>query len=224
MPDTARPKSNGDKLSADEVNQDLPTVETAGETINGGTLPVPCFIKDSDGEWYASDANDTTKLQFHGFAVSNGTDGNDITIQNHGVVSGFSGLDAGKKYYVQDDKTLGTSPGTYLICVGVAISATEILILPKREFDEMESKTVDTVYEAYTDGIVTAYVTATSNDEARLDGYTDGSNPPTTKIAAWQTSTNYKGGFTFPVKKGNYWKVTKISGTATITIKWTPLN
>lgn len=132
MSDTARPKSSGDKLSADEINQDLPVIMTAGETINGATLPVAVYIKDSDGEVYACDGNDTSALDFLGFAVSNGTDGNDITVQNHGVVSGFTGLDAGKKYYVQDDKTLGTTLATYYVCIGIAISATQILIMRQK--------------------------------------------------------------------------------------------
>lgn len=77
---------------------------------------------------YSSDANDSNRLKFHGFAISNSTDGNDITIQMGGIVSGFTGLSEGTKYYVQDDGTIGTSVGTTTILVGVAISATEIVI------------------------------------------------------------------------------------------------
>jgi len=128
MSNTARPKSAGDKLSAAEINADLPVVVTAGETINGATLPVAVYIKDADGEVYACDADDANALEFIGFAISNSTDGNPITVQTKGIVSGFSGLDAGKKYYVQDDKTIGTSIGTYEILVGIAISTTQILI------------------------------------------------------------------------------------------------
>jgi len=128
MSDTTRPKSTGDKLSADEINQDLPVQMTAGETINGATLPVALYIKDADGEVYACDADDANALEFIGFAVSNSTDGNPITVQTKGIVSGFTGLDAGKKYYIQDDKTIGTSIGTYEVLVGIAISTTQILI------------------------------------------------------------------------------------------------
>lgn len=129
MSDTARPKSSGDKLSTNEINQDLPIQMTAGETINGATLPVPLYVSSADGEVYACDGNDTSKLEFIGFAVSNSTDGNSITVQKDGVVSGFSGLTVGSKYYVQDTVgTIGTSVGTYEIYVGRAISATQILI------------------------------------------------------------------------------------------------
>lgn len=100
----------------------------AGETINGGTLPVAIYIDDTTNEVYACDANDTSKLEFIGFAISNSTDGNSIQIQNNGIVSGFTGLDIGKKYYIQDDQTIGTSVGTYDVLVGIAVSATQLLI------------------------------------------------------------------------------------------------
>ena len=101
----------------------------AGATINGATLPVAVYQNTSDNEFYNCDANDITKLNFVGFAISNSTDGNSIDIQFEGIVKGFTGLSEGVKYYVQDDKTIGTSKGTYEILVGIAISATELLIM-----------------------------------------------------------------------------------------------
>lgn len=102
----------------------------AGETLNGGTLPVPVYQNDSDNELYACDANDATKYKFIGFVTSNSTDGNPIRFQGAGVIGGFSGLSEGEKYYVQDTAgTIGTSPGTQEILVGVAISTTELLIM-----------------------------------------------------------------------------------------------
>ena len=101
----------------------------AGETINGATSPVPIYISKADGEAYACDANDTNKYKFASFAISNSTDGNPIKVQGSGVVSGFSGLSTGEKYYVQDTAgTIGTTPGTMEILVGVAISSTQLLI------------------------------------------------------------------------------------------------
>lgn len=100
-----------------------------GETINGATLPVPVYQNKTDNELYACDGNDTGKLKFLGFVISNGTDGNPADFQGAGIVGGFSGLDEGEKYYLSD--TVGTiqnSPGTYAVLVGIAISATELLI------------------------------------------------------------------------------------------------
>lgn len=81
-----------------------------------------------DAELYACDADNINKINFSGFAISNSTDGNPISFQGSGIVRGFSGLSKGKKYYIQDDKTIGTSPDTYEVLVGVAISETELLI------------------------------------------------------------------------------------------------
>jgi hypothetical protein len=101
---------------------------TAGETISGATTPVPVYPKSADGEWYACDGNDQTKLAFDGFAVSNGTDGNNIEIQFEGIVEGFTDLTAGARYYVQNDGSIDTSVGTYEVQVGIAVSATELRI------------------------------------------------------------------------------------------------
>lgn len=102
---------------------------TAGATINGATLPVPVYQNKTDNEFYACDANDTAALKFTGFAISNGTDGTTMDVQFNGVVTGFSALDEGEKYYVQDAiGTIGTTIGTREVLVGIAISPTELLI------------------------------------------------------------------------------------------------
>jgi len=131
--------SAGDVVEASDLNiisdnasrgSGMDDASNAGETINGATLPVPIFIKQADGEIYACDANDQERILFDGFAITNSTNGNPISIQTSGVVPGFTGLTKGAKYYVQDAVgTIGTTPGTYKLLVGVAISATEILIL-----------------------------------------------------------------------------------------------
>lgn len=118
---------SGDAVLEDEEIKNIVSLN-AGETINGATLPVAVYVKAADGEVYACDGNDTDKLNFFGFAISNSTDGNAIKIQVLGVVSGFTGLTTGSEYFVQDDKTLGTTPGTYYILVGRAVSSTQILI------------------------------------------------------------------------------------------------
>ena len=121
-------KDSTDTVLEDREVKNIATL-TAGETINGATLPVAVFQDISDNEFYACDGNDTSKLTFTGFAISNGTDGNDLVIQFTNVVGGFTGLSEGARYYVQDDKTIGISPGTYSILVGIAVSQTEIQIL-----------------------------------------------------------------------------------------------
>lgn len=130
MSDTARPKSSGDKLSADEVNADLPIVLTGGETISGATTPAPVYIDSGDGELYLCDADDTDKLGFIGFVIDDSTDGNNATLQKDGIVSGFSGLTTGSKYYLSDTAgAISTTPGTNEVLVGIAVSATQLLII-----------------------------------------------------------------------------------------------
>ena len=102
---------------------------TAGATIDGATLPVPVYQNKSDGRFYACDANDNTAYKYLGFAVSNGTAATAMIVQFAGIVAGFSGLSFGEKYYVSDTVgTISTSPGTQEILVGIAISATEVMI------------------------------------------------------------------------------------------------
>lgn len=146
MAESKNDYAGGDKIIDTDLNQIADNSNDgggfrddldAGETINGGTLPVAIYQDTSDNEVYACDGNDTDKLQFFGFAISNSTDGNAIEIQTDGVVDGFSALDEGELYYVQDDKTIGTSKGTYPVLVGRAISTTEIAIIKEMNTVEM---------------------------------------------------------------------------------------
>lgn len=65
----------------------------------------------------------------------------------------------------------------------------------------------DTVYQAATDGFVMAYM----NTNAIIEGLTDSSTPPTTirvKDNGGQNTAGQWSSITFPVKSGDYWKVT----------------
>ena len=121
----------GEELSSDKLNKNIIAGSyDAGETINGGTLPVPVYQNTADNEFYKCDANVSTKLEFVGFSISNGTNGNAMDIQFNGIVKGFSGLTEGARYYVSDTAGLiSTSKGTYEVLVGIAISTTELLII-----------------------------------------------------------------------------------------------
>lgn len=109
-------------------------ISTAGATINGATLPVPIYLDNTSDKVLACDGNDQVKLDFIGFAITNSTDTNPITVQTSGIVGGFTGLNIGTKYYVQDAiGTIGATMGTYEVLVGIAVSATEILIMQGSE-------------------------------------------------------------------------------------------
>ena len=119
----------GDEMTSAKLNKNIIAGSyNAGETIEGATLPVACYQNATDNEFYACDGNDQAKLDFIGFAITDSTDGNPIDIQFNGIVKGFTGLVEGTRYYIQDDKTIGTTIGTYETQVGIAISETELFI------------------------------------------------------------------------------------------------
>jgi hypothetical protein len=126
--------SAGDEFPATDANQIYRGGSSvvgllAGETINGATLPVPVYQSSADNEFYACIGNDTTKMVFVGFAISNSTNGNAITIQFEGIVKGFTGLTEGVSYYISDTSgVISTTVGTYSIPIGTAISESELLI------------------------------------------------------------------------------------------------
>ena len=148
----------------------------AGATINGATLPVPVYQNTTDNEVYACDANVSTALEFIGFAISNGTDGNAIIIQHTGIVGGFTGLSEGERYYVQDTAgTIGTSKGTYEVLVGIAISETELLII-KAPTDRI-----------FKNGVATRAGSVASGDQVIAHGL--GAIPKKVKITAYYLQT-----------------------------------
>jgi len=125
---TGTPASGNKFVTQDTLDAIQKDSQTAGATISGATTPVACYMLNSDDEWYACDANDQTKLDFQGFAITNGTDGASMDIQFEGIVPGFTSLTKGARYYVSDTGTMTTTMGTYEVYVGIALSTTEILI------------------------------------------------------------------------------------------------
>jgi len=90
-----------------------------------------------------------------------------------------------------------------------------------------EVKAFGTVYQASTDGFVTVNLYYNRLSYSFIKGYTDSSNPPTTLVAGDSTAGNYLqdyGSISFPVRKGNYWKVENTGDTPnSYRIQWTPL-
>ncbi len=88
---------------------------------------------------------------------------------------------------------------------------------PLSGFGMWESKSNNTVYEAATDGIVTAY-TVNNAAAQNIEIKTDGNNPPTTR-RIYNVTDLYPTGTMCPVKKGDYWKA---EGLAQF-VWWLPL-
>jgi len=90
-----------------------------------------------------------------------------------------------------------------------------------------EVKAFSTIYQAPTDGFVTGNLLYSGTSYSLIKGYTDSSNPPTTLVAGDSTAGSYwqdYGSISFPVRKGNYWKVENLGDTPnSYRIQWTPL-
>jgi hypothetical protein len=98
-----------------------------------------------------------------------------------------------------------------------------------------DTKAIDTVYQALTDGFALGTVDVSSliTYIGRIDGYTDSSNPPTTRRAScmaswWFYSTVLVNSLTMPVKKGDFWKIAKNTawpayGNPAFTVYWISL-
>jgi len=77
-------------------------------------------------------------------------------------------------------------------------------------FGSWASKLDNTVYQAASDGFVTAWVNTGSGS---VEGYTDSSNPPTTlRVKDTTGQTNRPASIMFPVRKGHFWKTVGANG------------
>jgi len=82
----------------------------------------------------------------------------------------------------------------------------------KRAFGAWDDTPVeDTSYLAATDGLVCC---TASTENALIQGYTDGDDPPTTERVRdlGGSGSGNDAGLTMPVRKGDYWKITCAPG------------
>lgn len=111
-------------------NHTIPVV--AGENITvTGTLPVPVYIKASDGLLYRSNAAAITSALFDGFITNSVLTSGTANVIIDGIVGGFSGLTIGTYYYISD--TVGTitataTSSTYTNLIGKAVTTSSIKI------------------------------------------------------------------------------------------------
>jgi hypothetical protein len=116
--------------------------KTAGESITAGDAVYISSGTGSDslrtsGQVYRLEAKNDDRVEFLGFAQNTVTSGQTVNIQTTGRLSGFTGLTVGKPVFASvavsgfEGKVQTTSPdanGQWVIQVGVAVSATELLI------------------------------------------------------------------------------------------------
>lgn len=100
---------------------------TAGWTQRAGATPLQMGdYTDYSGATFG--ATGTFRLAVAGFSLNSSIAGDDAILHLAGVVTGFTGLTAGEKYYLQNTVgTIGLTPTAIL--VGKAVSDTELLIV-----------------------------------------------------------------------------------------------
>jgi len=108
---------------------------TAGEAIDASSTPQLVYKSSSDGKIYKADADDNTKRRWFGFVdnAQNVALNATVEVVSEGIVSGFSGLTNGQYVYMTNTAgSISHTPSTTFVGrVGIAVSATEILMFPK---------------------------------------------------------------------------------------------
>lgn len=94
--------------------------------------------------------------------------------------------------------------------------ATKTYVGTKTAFGSPVSKSVNTVYQAATDGFVSYCATLVSGDQVVL--LTDSLNPPTTNTQqlTYNTSSSLRGNIFYPIKKNDYYKINISAGSPTL--------
>ncbi len=98
----------------------------AGEALTANDA---LYLKVSDGKAYKTDADAASTSNFIGFAQQNASLGATVNIVNDNVFTTFSGLTVGATYFLSGTAgAISTTPGTVVVAVGYALSATTIKI------------------------------------------------------------------------------------------------
>lgn len=112
-------------------DQQIISNQTSGEAL---AINDVVYFKEADARWYKADADLTATFDQLQMGICKTTAvGASVTIQVaiSGPVSGFTGLTAGSKYYLSNTAgAITTTPGTYSVFVGWALSTTVLLFDP----------------------------------------------------------------------------------------------
>jgi len=190
------------------------------------------------GDWVRLNGTSYTKAQADSIAnvesigvVTAVADADNFTIQFGGKVEGLSGLTAGQAYFIDPDTAGGitvtepTTIGDVSKPVLVADSATTGYLFNYRgaeitqqeavgnSFGDWQARSVNTIYQATTDGIVTVRMTSDSNN-IRIN--VSDFSPPTTMRIINQGPASGDSGFSCPIKAGEYWEVTTSGSGAVV--------
>ncbi len=121
-----------DQVDADDLNDSLYNpAYTYGDTI---AALKAVYLDSATGKLKKASATDEDQVEaFVGFTITAGVLNDTNRILGPGkIVTGLSGLTAGEPVYLSDTAgEVSTTPGTFSLVVGIAVSTTAILILPE---------------------------------------------------------------------------------------------
>ena len=144
------------------------TTLVAGETLaaRDAVYVEPTLTGGTAGRVYKMDADvlvKSTQAFFAGFALASASAAGNVTVQQSGVVSGLTGLTTGAVYYAS--ATAGAITATkplHPVPLGIAISATQLLINTGIKRETEQSENVSAVYGYQMGGLgVTNYLVTT---------------------------------------------------------------
>lgn len=146
-----------------------------------------------------------------------------------GLGTGMAGVTSGSMLYFSAVGTIsafasGTS-GKYLMTTGASSSPiwNTISITSGTIFGTWSASVTGTVYQAATDGFVTAYTESISAGNNDVIGYADATTAPSiVRIKSVCTNAGESASISFPVKKNDYWKVDSGAANGTVTVFWLP--
>ena len=204
-----------------------PTWTLVGEVEidRGGTLRIKFDLKIGAG---GSGSEATGRIYRNGSPVGTSqTDDSSETYETHSEdIAGWTKGDLVQLYSI-------TSNGSY----SADTRNFEIYVADDEDYEDRKpimttnsasahwaALSMDSIYKAGTNGLVV--VKAEPDGPAgRVEGYTDGNNPPTTLRCNdfLQEAYHTHGGFTMPVKKGDYFEVNDDNDNANVALWWFPL-
>lgn len=223
--------ATGDNLTAwpAKVNAQWSILDTELANYRQGynlTYSSGSTIVASSGEVVVSNSLGTLRLFLRNAASSNITFSNidtgaEASATIYYIYAGTStATDAAATFYISTSST-APSGVTYYKRLGSFYndSSSNITRINNdhiwNEVGEKESKTVDVTYQAITDGYVSYEGTLVTGNQVVL--YTDSSSSPSTAVQqlTYNTSGSLRTNMLYPIKSGDYYKVSVVAGSPT---------
>lgn len=199
LSDTIYPVGTNSFGIADAVNFPV----SFGIEIKPATNPIPSGVIKASSVLSTNPLNALNhQASFLGFATETKTAGNQIKVSMERIVGGFSSLVVGMRYYLQTTAgAIGITPGVVTKMVGLAISATELLVQTNPVVsDPITLSSANGTYVAENDGYVVAIsANATTQMTILIGGVTH---------SVQSSANNTQRELVVPIRKGQTYVIT----------------